>query len=66
MNIGNTVKYPINKHVYISIWNASHDLITITPFESICYIITILIQAPINESIWITAYDGVCDYVYEI
>jgi len=66
MNIGNTVKYPINNHVYKSIWSTSHELITITPFEPICYIIHSLIQTPINESIWIIAYDGVCDYVYEI
>ena len=66
MNIGNTVKYPINKHVYISIWNASHDLMKFTPYNPMCFIIQSLIKTPINESIWIIAYDGVCDYVYEI
>lgn len=65
MNIGNSIKSPINNHVNKSIWNASHDLISITPFESICYAIHNLIQDPVNESIWITAYDGVCEYIYD-
>ena len=63
MNIGKTVKYPINKHVYNSIWDASHKLMKFTPYNPMCSIIQSLIKTPINESIWITAYDGVCDYI---
>ena len=63
MNIGNTVKYPIKKRVNKSIWNTSHNLITITPFESIVDTIDDLIKTPINESIWISAYDGVCENI---
>ena len=61
MNIGKKVNNSISKHVYKSIWDASHELIKSTPYNSIVYTIQSLIKTPINESIWLSAYDGVCE-----
>lgn len=65
MNIGNKLKTLMSTQVSKSIWDESHVLIKSTPYYDIAYIIHEMTQVPINQSVWISAYDGVCDNIQD-
>ncbi len=59
MNIAKNIKNPVSNSVSISIWDEVEAELKNTLYYDMAYNVCDMIQVPINESVWMSAYDGV-------